>query len=163
MLDVPLAAGKRVPVKVTTEVIGRKGIYVVGDMAYLLDPDGRPYPMLIPVAQQQGILAANNILRRIVGQPQQPFRYSDRGTMATIGRSRAVAFLFNRVQVSGYFAWIVWLGLHLLTLMGFRNRLAVALNWVWNYWTYDRSVRVILERSSTPETEAHDDPLRRVA
>lgn len=151
MLDVPLAAGKRVPVKPTTEVLGRDGIYVIGDMAYLLDPDGRPYPMLIPVAQQQGILAANNILRRLVGQAEQPFQYHDRGTMATIGRSRAVAFLFNRVQVSGYFAWIVWLGLHLLTLMGFRNRLAVALNWVWNYWTYDRSVRVILERNATPE------------
>ncbi len=163
MLDVPLAGGKRVPVKPTTEVIGRDNLYVVGDMAYLLDPDGKPYPMLIPVAQQQGILAANNILRRLAGQSEQSFHYRDRGTMATIGRSRAVAFLFNRVPISGYFAWIAWLGLHLLTLMGFRNRLAVALNWVWQYWTYDRSIRIILERGVRADAEPHDSQVPKIA
>lgn len=161
LLRVPLVGGRRVPIKDTTEAVGLDGVYVIGDMAFLKDASGQPYPMLIPVAQQQGILAANNILARLNGQPAQTFRYHDRGIMATIGRSRAVAWLFNRVPLTGYPAWIVWLGLHLLTLMGFRNRLAVTLNWVWQYWTYDRSVRVILERNTTSDL-VQDDPFPRI-
>ena len=145
MLGVPLKRGGRVPINATIDVIDRNDIYVVGDMAYLEDEQGQPYPMLIPVAKQQGILAAKNILRRVAGWEQQPFHYIDRGIMATIGRNRAVAYLFNRVMLSGYFAWLSWLGLHLVALMGFRNRANVLVNWVWNYFTYDRSVRVILE------------------
>ncbi len=145
MLDVDLARGGRVPVHPTMEVIGREDIYAVGDMAYLEDPKGQPYPMLIPVAKQQGALAAKNILRRIEGKPQEAFRYRDRGIMATIGRNRAVAWIFYKVQLTGFIAWVAWLGLHLITLMGFRNRLNVFVNWVWNYLTYDRSVRIILE------------------
>ena len=145
MIGVPLKRGGRVPILPTIDVIERNDIYVVGDMAYLEDEQGQPYPMLIPVAKQQGILAAKNILRRVAGWEQQKFHYIDRGIMATIGRNRAVAYLFNRVQLSGFFAWVAWLGLHLLTLMGFRNRATVFIDWVWNYFTYDRSVRVILE------------------
>jgi NADH:ubiquinone reductase (H+-translocating) len=103
--------------------------------------------MLAPVAQQQGVLAAGNALAHVlgVGAPQT-FHYQDRGTMATIGRNRAVAWVFNRIPVSGVIAWVAWLGLHLMTLVGFRNRLGVLLNWAWNYLTYDRSVRIILNR-----------------
>ena len=147
-LGVPLRGGGRVPVHLTLQVIGHEDIYVVGDMAYLEDKRGEPYPMLIPVAKQQGILAARNILRRLAGKPQQPFTYTglkDRGIMATIGRSRAVAWIFYRVQLTGFIAWLAWLVLHLITLLGFRNRLNVFVNWVWNYFTYDRSVRIILE------------------
>jgi len=145
MLGVPLKRGGRVPINPTIDVIGRNDIYVVGDMAYLEDEQGQPYPMLIPVAKQQGILAAKNILRRIAGWEQQNFHYIDRGIMATIGRDRAVAYLFNRIQLSGFLAWLSWLGLHLVALMGFRNRVAVFIDWVWNYLTYDRSARLILE------------------
>jgi NADH dehydrogenase len=148
MLEVPLRHNGRVPVSPTLEVIGRKNIYVVGDMAYLESPRGVPYPMLIPPAKQQGMLAASNILRQLSGQSQKNFQYGgihDRGIMSTIGRSRAVAWIFYRIQLSGFLAWIAWLGLHLLTLMGFRNRLNVLVNWAWNYLTYDRSVRIILE------------------
>jgi NADH dehydrogenase len=145
LLDVPLQRGGRVPVHPTMEMIGSTDIYVVGDMAYLEDRKGQPYPMLIPPAKQQGILAARNILRRLDGKPQQPFHYHDRGIMATIGRSRAVAWIYYKVQLTGFIAWMAWLGLHLITLMGFRNRLNVFINWVWNYLTYDRSVRIILE------------------
>lgn len=144
-LGVPLKAGGRVPVLPTLEVDGLPGVYAVGDIAYLEDPRGEPYPMLIPVAKQQGMLAARNILRRVRGEPEQPFKYIDRGVMATIGRSRAVAWLFYRVQLTGFIAWLAWLGLHLITLLGFRNRLNVFVNWVWNYLTYDRSVRIILQ------------------
>jgi NADH dehydrogenase len=146
MLDLPLVSAGRVPINPTMEVIGRDRIYVVGDMAYLEDEDGYPYPMLIPVANQQGELAARNIVRRLRGDREEVFHYSDRGIMATIGRSRAVAWLFNRIQLSGWLAWQAWLWFHLVALMGFRNRLSVFISWVWNYWTYDRSVRIILER-----------------
>lgn len=149
MLDVPLARGGRLPIQPTTEVIGRERVYAVGDITYLEDADGQPYPMLIPVAQQQGILAAENILADIDGRSPHPFSYHDRGIMATIGRRRAVAWIYNRIPLRGYMAWLAWLALHLLTLLGFRNRLSVFLNWVWNYFTYDRSVRIILEQQQS--------------
>lgn len=152
MLGVELKRG-RVPIKPTTEVIGLNRVYVIGDMAYLEDENGQPYPMLIPVAQQQGTLAARNILRRERVEAEKTFRYFDRGIMATIGRSRAVAYIFNKLPISGYPAWISWLVLHLLVLMGFRNRINVLVNWIWEYWTYDRSVRIILRRDDT-----HPDP-----
>jgi NADH dehydrogenase len=155
-LDLPINRNGRIVIKSTTEAETADAIYVVGDMAYLEDKTGQPYPMLIPVAKQQGMLAARNILRRINGQPQQHFQYIDRGVMATIGRSRAVAWLFNRIPLRGYIAWISWLGLHLIALMGFRNRLNVLINWIWNYFTYDRSVRIILEvaNSDQPNEQA---------
>lgn len=146
LLGVPLARGQRLPVSPAMRVIGFSNIYAVGDMTYLEDEKGNPYPMLIPVAQQQGILAAKNILAELNGREPQPFRYHDRGIMATIGRSRAVAWLYNRIPLSGYAAWLAWLLLHLVTLLGFRNRLSVFLSWVWNYFTYDRSVRIILRQ-----------------
>jgi NADH dehydrogenase len=145
MLDVPLSRGGRVPIRPTTQLEGDEDVYVVGDMAYLEDPDGRPYPMLIPVAKQQGRLAARNILARLQGRDQRTFHYHDRGIMATIGRSRAVAWIFYKVPLTGWLAWMAWLGLHLITLLGFRNRLSVFMSWVWNYLTWDRSVRLILE------------------
>ncbi len=148
MLNIPLRGMGRVPVLPTLQTIAYDDIYVIGDMAYLEDGQGRPYPMLIPVAKQQGMLAAKNILRRLQNEPQKPFTYDglrDRGIMATIGRSRAVAWVFYKIQLTGFMAWLAWLGLHLIMLMGFRNRLNVFVNWVWNYLTYDRSVRIILE------------------
>ena len=160
MLNVPLSEAGQVPVRPTMETIGRDNVYVVGDMAYLEDEKGTPYPMLIPVAEQQGTLAAKNILRRLDDKAQELFSYSglhDRGIMATIGRSRAVAWIFYKVQLTGFLAWLAWLTLHLLTLLGFRNRLNVFVNWVWNYFTYDRSIRIILEH--TPRgTFAHETP-----
>jgi NADH dehydrogenase len=146
MLNVPLQRGGRLPILPTTEVIDRSDIYAVGDMTYLEDESGQPYPMLIPVAQQQGELAAKNILAEIGGGEKRPFHFHDRGSMATIGRRRAVAWIYNKVQLRGYIAWLAWLVLHLMTLLGFRNRLNVFVSWVWNYFTYDRSVRIILEQ-----------------
>lgn len=158
-LGVPLDRSGRVPVHPTMQVIRLDNVYGVGDLAYLEDDKGEPYPMLIPVAKQQGQLAARNILRRLAGEPQRIFRYHDRGLMATIGRSRAVAWIYYKIPLTGFIAWIAWLGLHLITLMGFRNRLNVFINWVWNYLTYDRTVRIILEprardAAGEPRTEA---------
>jgi NADH dehydrogenase len=156
-LQMELKRGRRIPVEPALQVIGQPDIYAAGDIAYLEDDNGEPYPQVIPVAQQHGKLAARNIIRRLNGEEQKPFSYSDRGIMATIGRRRAVAYPYYKVQLTGFFAWVTWLGLHLIWLMGFRNRLNVMVNWVWNYLTYDRSVRIIVERSlygrNTPEVE----------
>jgi NADH dehydrogenase len=146
MLHVPLQRAGRVPVSNTLEVIGLQQVYVIGDMAYLEDETGKPYPMLIPVAKQQGLRVARNLLAQPSGRTVQPFTYRDRGIMATIGRSRAVAWIYYRVKMTGYLAWLAWLVLHLVWLLGFRNRLSVFVNWVWNYFTYDRSVRIILDQ-----------------
>lgn len=173
-LGVPLQRSGRVPVRPTLQVIGDDAcyddIYVVGDMAYLEDKNGKPYPMLIPVAEEQGTHAAKNIVRRLANKPQTPFTYAglhDRGLMATIGRSRAVGWIFYKIELSGFIAWIAWVTLHIITLMGFRNRLTVFITWVWNYFTYDRSIRIILEHQphgafansqdlgAAVETEAH--------
>jgi len=144
MLDVKLAKAGRVPVEATMQVIDRERMYVAGDMAYLEDPEGDPYPMLIPVANQQGKLVARNILNELSNRSLETFKYNDRGIMATIGRTRAVAWIFYRIQLTGFLAWLGWLFLHLIMLMGFRNRVSTFFSWVWNYFTYDRSVRIIL-------------------
>jgi NADH dehydrogenase len=151
MLGSEVGGNGRVPITPTLNLAGHPNIFAIGDMAQLNDSQGQPYPMLIPVAQQQGILAAKNILADIDGQPGQTFTYHDRGIMATIGRRRAVVWLYNRLPMKGYLAWLAWLALHLLTLLGFRNRLNVFINWVWNYFTYDRSVRIILEKANPPQ------------
>lgn len=154
LLGVEPARGGRIPIDETTAVIGAARIYAVGDIAYLTDAQAKPYPMLIPVAQQQGELAAQNILADLRGEPAKAFRYRDRGTMATIGRSRAVAWIYNRFALTGRLAWLAWLGLHLIMLLGFRNRLNVLINWAWNYLTYDRSVRIIWRQESVPSAAA---------
>ena len=146
-LGVDMERGNRVLVDDYLRVRGKSDLFVVGDMAYLNSPEGEPYPQLIPVAEQQGVVAAENLLSLINGEPLKRFEYRDWGIMATIGRSRAVAWLFYRFQLSGFIAWLAWLFFHLITLVGFRNRLNVLVNWVWNYLTYDRSVRLILEKS----------------
>jgi NADH dehydrogenase len=145
ILCVPLLKSGHVPIKPTTEVIGLENIYAVGDMASIQPGNGQRYPMVIQVAKQQGELAAKNIIRRESGEPQQTFKYNDKGSMATIGRNRAVAWLYNKVQLTGFLAWSAWLVMHLVWLIGFRNRLNVFINWVWYYFAQDRSVRMIIE------------------
>lgn len=147
-LEVPLRRGNRVPVNGAMQVLERESIYAVGDITYIEDENGNPYPQVIPVALQQGKLAAKNILAEIQQQPLETFTYHDRGMMATIGRSRAVAYVYNRIAISGWFAWVSWVILHIIWLMGFRNRISVFLSWLWNYITYDRSVRIILDQES---------------
>jgi len=157
MLNVELARAGRVPVERNMLVKGYDNIYAAGDIAYLENAEGMPYPMLIPIAKQQGILAAKNIMAQLQGEPAGEFEYFDRGIMATIGRNHAVAWIFNKVEVTGMFAWLAWLWLHLIVLMGFRNRVSVFVNWVWNYLTYDRSVRLILDRREPVKPSKRDD------
>jgi NADH dehydrogenase len=136
------AGGGRLVVDDTLRMPGHPEIYCIGDMAHVGKPEIRPLPMLAPVAIQQGDLVAENILRLTRGQPPKRCRYKDRGSMVTIGRSAAVARIYG-LRLSGSIAWFVWLTVHLVWLVGFRNRMLVLVNWAWNYLTYDRGVRLI--------------------
>jgi NADH dehydrogenase len=107
-------------------------------------------PGVAPVAQQQGRHTAHNIDRLIRGLPTRPFHYVDYGSMATIGRGAAIAD-FGRVQLSGFMGWLAWLFIHIMKLVGFRNRLAVFFEWGWSYVTYQRSVRLITSLDDTHE------------
>ena len=100
----------------------------MGDMAHVGDPEARPDHMLAPVVIQQGALVAENILRSLAGKAPKRFVYKDRGTMVTIGRNAAVAHVFG-LRLSGFIAWLIWLTVHLLWLIGFRNRTLVLVNW----------------------------------
>ena len=142
-LGIKLNRGARVPVEPTLNLSSHPEVFVIGDMAYLEGPGkGQAYPMVAPVAIQQGKRAANNIVAQIRRQPMKPFHYFDRGTMATIGRKAAVMDAFG-IQLSGYLAWVSWLFVHLMYLVGFRNRLIVMTNWAYNYFTYGGGVRLI--------------------
>jgi len=135
----------RVRVEETLELPGHPCVYVIGDAAWLPDADGTPLPMMAPVAEQQARCAAANIVRSVRGEPQRPFRYRNRGTMATIGRNAAVAHV-GGFAFAGFFAWVAWLVLHIVLLIGFRNRLVVLINWAYDYFLYDRAVRLIHAR-----------------
>ena len=148
-LGVAPRAGGRIPVEPDLTLPGHPEIFVIGDMAYL-EQDGAPLPMTAPVAMQMGIYAGRAILAREAGTTLPPFRFRDKGTMATIGRNAAVASAFG-LNFRGYLAWLVWLLLHLYYLIGFRNRLVVMLNWVWYYWFHERQVRLITRREDEPD------------
>jgi len=117
---------------------------VVGDLAASPDGSGGVLPQLAPVAIQGGRLVAANLVAELAGHPAEPFHYVDKGTMATVGRRNAVAQLPGRLRFSGTPGWLAWLGLHLIMLIGFRNRANVMVNWAWNYLTYDRASRLIV-------------------
>lgn len=145
MLGVPLGPGGRVPVESDLSLKDYPEVFIVGDMAYLKQ-DGAPLPMVAPVAMQMGIHAAKTILAREWGRTVHNFSYNDKGSMATIGRSSAVATTHG-LNLKGYPAWLAWLLLHLYYLIGFRNRILVLLNWGWYYWFHERQVRLITERN----------------
>ncbi|HXF94517.1 MAG TPA: NAD(P)/FAD-dependent oxidoreductase [Gemmatimonadales bacterium] len=134
----------RIVVEPTLQVPGHPEVFVIGDAAYL-EHDGQPLPMMAPVAIQQGETAARNIRRLIAGRPPEAFRYRNPGELATIGRNAAVAHI-KGIQFKGFMAWVVWLVVHLIQLIGFRNKLFVLLSWAWDYFFYERAVRLITPR-----------------
>ena len=154
----PLAAALAAATGATTDRAGRIGvgkdltlpghpeIFVIGDMAALADEKGRPLPGVAPVAMQQGRYVARAIAGRLAGRPiAEPFRYRDKGSMATIGRGRAIADL-GFLRLSGYPAWLAWLFIHLMYLVQFGNRVLILVQWAWNYLTWNRSARHITEK-----------------
>lgn len=138
-----IATGKagRIQVDPFLRAPGTDGVWAIGDIAAAHDKDGE-IPMLSAPAMQEGRWVARNILRGVRGQQAEPFRYWNKGIMATIGRNAAVA-LVGPVKLKGLIGWLAWLGLHLFYLIGFRNRLVVLLDWGWDYFRYDRPIRLI--------------------
>ncbi|WP_287245662.1 NAD(P)/FAD-dependent oxidoreductase [Mesorhizobium sp.] len=144
-LDVAADRAGRVVVDGHLHVPGREGVYVIGDTASVKGKDDRPVPGVAPAAKQMGRYVADLIKARLAGRTAEPFRYTDYGNLATIGRKAAVADL-GPVQLSGFLAWLLWSFAHLWFLVGFRNRTVVFLDWAWAYATFDRSARLITER-----------------
>lgn len=121
---------------------GHPEIHVIGDLALFTQPNGKPLPGLAPVAMQQGRYVARLIVKRLRGEQAEPFRYFDKGMLATIGRNKAVA-RFGQVHVWGFLAWFLWVFVHLMYLVEFENRLLVLVEWVYNYITRNRGARLI--------------------
>jgi len=142
-LDVPAEKGSRVRVAPDLSVPGHADIFVIGDAAFVIARGGEPLPGLAPVAKQQGRYVGALLARRVGGEPAQlPFHYRDEGALATIGRHAAIADL-GRIKLTGFIAWVLWGVVHIFFLIGFRNRLAVFVNWSWAWLTYGRGARLI--------------------
>lgn len=141
-LGSPLDRAGRVMVNKDLSIPDHSEVFVIGDLASLKDSKGNMLPGVAPVAIQEGQAAARNIERDIERKPRQEFKYLDKGSIATIGRAAAVA-QFRKLHISGYFAWLAWLFVHIFFLIGFRNRLIVMIQWAWSYVTFERGVRLI--------------------
>jgi NADH dehydrogenase len=171
-LGVSLDRTGRVLVEPDLTIAGHPEVYVIGDLAAFSHQTGKPLPGLAAVAIQQGPAAALNVWRTIVGKPRRSFRYMDRGSMATVGRAAAVAQL-GPLHLSGLPAWLMWLAVHIVLLIGFENRLLVLLQWAWWYFTYERGARLITQPCpaqpsadtqstvATPTRIAHEPRMRR--
>lgn len=132
----------RIPVTATLQLEGIDNVFVCGDISFM-EQDGRPLPMMAPVATQQGIHAAKNVLRLMRGKKAENFRFSSRGSMVTIGRNAAVAQI-GSFEMRGFFAWVTWLLIHVLYLIGFRNKIFVMISWFGDYIFFERSGRMII-------------------
>ncbi|MEX1178426.1 MAG: NAD(P)/FAD-dependent oxidoreductase [Nitriliruptor sp.] len=161
-LGVELGRAGRVPVDDHLRIARDDGrVFVIGDLAEAIG-DGDPLPQVAPVAIQQGKYVSDLIVRQLAGEPDPgPFRYRDKGRMATIGRTDAVVELPFGVKFHGFLAWVAWLVLHLLWLVGFRNRVSVLLSWAWNYLTYDHAARVLIDQREAEETDSSKGRVRR--
>jgi NADH:ubiquinone reductase (H+-translocating) len=142
LLGVGVDRAGRVPVAPDLSLPDHPEVFVAGDLAALNGKDGRQLPGVAQVAMQQGRTAARNIVRRLNGEPGEPFKYKDLGNMATIGRNHAIADIHG-IKLHGLLAWLAWLFIHLINLIGFRNRVLVMTQWVWGYFTFHRRVRLI--------------------
>lgn len=147
-----IARGNRYKVDGYNRVEGFGNIFAIGDISYMVSDKAYPngHPMVGTVAQQQGALLGKNILRLLHKQELKPYTYFNMGSMATIGRHKAVFEIFG-IKMQGYLAWLGWMFIHLMLLVGFRNRLVVFLNWTWNYFSYQRAIRIIT-RPFIPKT-----------
>ena len=154
-LNLPKGASGRIPVESDLTIAGRPEVFVVGDLAFL-QQNGAPLPMVAQVAMQEGEYSGKTILRRIKGLPVTPFKYWDKGNMAIIGRNAAAVNAFGVLKLTGFFAWIAWLALHLYYLAGLRNRTMVGFSWICNYFFRAQQVRVI----SMPKTAAEKSLLK---
>jgi len=158
-LGVPIDRAGRVLVQPDLSIPGHSEIFVIGDLAALNDEAGKLLPGVAQVAIQQGNWVAETIDRDLENQPRRNFHYHDKGSLATIGRNSAVA-QFGKFEMSGYFAWLAWLFIHVLFLIGFRNRLMVMVQWAWSYLTYERGARLITGSDELPGWTQAQPPLQ---
>ena len=143
--QVPRDRAGRLEVNPDLKLPNYENVFVAGDLAKMSDFKGKQVPCLAPAATQMGRHAAKQIVRDLAGRQLQPFIYFDKGNMATIGRSSAVAN-YRKISINGYFAWVAWLGVHLVFLMGMRNRISVFLNWAWSYLAWRQGARIITKK-----------------
>jgi NADH dehydrogenase len=155
-LGVEQVRGGRIKVGRDLRIAEQPDTFVIGDLAAIEGPGGVLLPQVAQVAKQSGHYVGKQIARSLRGRSTKPFRYFDKGTMATIGRNAAVADLPLRIRLTGFVAWVAWLFLHLLYLVGFRNRLSVLVSWGWSYLTWDRGPRLILESDATARARPSD-------
>jgi NADH dehydrogenase len=152
-LGVPLTKTGQVIVERDLSIPNHPNVFVIGDLAYALQKNGQPAPGVAQVAMQEGRVAAKNIVASIGGRPRAEFNYFNKGDLATIGRGKAIASLFGgKIQIGGRLAWILWLGIHITYLIGFRNRLSVLMQWAYAYFTYQRGARLITETARSAVT-----------
>jgi NADH:ubiquinone reductase (H+-translocating) len=144
-MSTPLDSSGRVKVNPDLSLPGHPDIFAAGDQVFY-EYKGAPLPGQAPVAMQQGRRAARNILALAAGRASKPFRYLDKGQMATIGRSRAVVE-FHGLRFFGFFAWLAWIFVHVYYLIGFKNRLLVLIQWIWSYLSYRRGARLIVQKT----------------
>ncbi|MGD9855655.1 MAG: NAD(P)/FAD-dependent oxidoreductase [Planctomycetaceae bacterium] len=144
-LGLPTDRQGRILVEPDLSVPGHPDVFVLGDQAHAKDEHGQPLPGVAPVAIQQGRYVARMIEQDLAGQPRTPFRFADKGQMATIGRSRAIAQI-GTLKLSGFLAWLAWLIVHIYYLTGFRNRVFVVVNWAWSYLTFRKGARLIVDK-----------------
>jgi NADH:ubiquinone reductase (H+-translocating) len=147
-LGAPLDHAGRVHVQPDLSIPGHPEAFVIGDLAHV-EQDGHLVPGVAPAAIQQGRHTASNIMRMMAGREAEPFRYRDKGSLATIGRAAAIADL-GSIRLSGLLAWVAWLAIHIFFLIGFRNRFLVIFQWAWAYLTYQRGARLITGDLPTP-------------
>ncbi len=147
MLGTPLERG-RVTVESNLSLPGHPEVFAIGDIAAVPGPTGAPLPQVAQPAIQAGRHVAAEIVAALEQRGTTPFEYTDKGSMATIGRNQAVVEFPNGRHFHGWLGWVMWLGLHILYLMGFRNRVSTLVNWSWNYLTYDRGARVLARTSA---------------
>lgn len=143
-LGQPVDRAGRVPVLPDCSLPGHPEVFVIGDLAEFKEPDGKMLPGVAPVAMQMGRYVAKCISDDLQHRLRKPFHYNDRGSLATIGRAAAVA-QFPRFKLTGYPAWLAWLFIHIMFLIGFRNRIIVMIEWAWSYFTYERGARLITD------------------
>lgn len=156
-----LGRGRRIVVDEFNRVPGLEGVFSIGDQCIM--PEGDPswkggHPQLAQVAIQQGNLLAKNLIRLEKGKEMKPFRYRNLGAMATVGRSKAVAE-FSKVKMAGFFAWFMWLVVHLRSILGVRNKVIVMFNWMWNYFSYSQSLRMIIYAKKAKEVRMREERL----
>jgi len=158
-LGVAVDRAGRVPVNRDLSIPQHPEVFVIGDLAAFKDEHGNMLPGVAPVAMQEGRAIAKTIARDLRNQPRKDFHYVDKGSLATIGRAAAVAQI-RGLHISGYFAWLGWLFVHIFFLIGFRNRLIVMIQWFWSYVTYERGARLITGSTNLPgwtDEEKHSE------